>query len=135
MSLVLAKVFYVFCAIGLLDTLYLSYHSINKSDVACWFFPKEWCRKVQYSKYSKLMFGIPNAYLGLAMYLAIILLTFYTLGGAAAPWLVKAVVVFGFAFSMFFTYIQAFVLRAFCTWCVISALNFTVMFLCLFLVK
>jgi uncharacterized membrane protein len=30
---------------------------------------------------------------------------------------------------MYFTWVQAFVLRAFCTWCVVSAINFTVMFL------
>ena len=40
---------------------------------------------------------------------------------------------FGFIFSLYFTYVQAFVLRAFCTWCVISALNFTLMMLAVYL--
>lgn len=121
----------VFAGIGVLDTLYLSYHAITKREVACWWFPKEWCRRVQYSPYSKTL-GIPNPFLGLGMYVAVlILLAKFSVGGAPF-WLLQAVVAFGFAFSLYFTYIQAFVLRAFCTWCVISAVNFTVMFLVLF---
>ena len=42
-------------------------------------------------------------------------------------WPLQAIIAGGFLFSMYFTYVQAFVLRAFCTWCVVSALNFTVM--------
>ncbi len=126
-----SNLLYVISIIGLLDTLYLSYHAITKTDVACWFFPIEWCKKVQYSKYSRT-FGIPNPYLGLLMYIAIILLTYFTGAGQVASWVVPAIVAFGFAFSMYFTFIQAFVLRAFCTWCVVSAINFTIMFISLF---
>ena len=132
MSQSLAAVFYLFSFIGLIDTIYLSYHAITKTDVACWFFSKEWCKKVQYSKFSRT-FGIPNAYLGFLMYVAILILTYLAVGGLVAPWLVKAVVVFGFAFSMYFLFIQAFVLRAFCTWCVVSAMNFTAMFIAVLL--
>ena len=114
----------IFSAIGLIDTIYLSYHAFFKTDVACWFFPVEWCRRVQYSKYSKT-FGIPNPYLGLLMYASILSLLYIF---PSPAWLVKVIVVFGFAFSMYFTFIQAFVLRAFCTWCVVSAINFSVMF-------
>ena len=134
MNTTLASVFYAFSIVGLVDTLYLSYHALAHTDVSCWWFPKEWCRKVQYSKYSKT-FGIPNPFLGLVMYIAIIFLTYYTVAGAAAPWILKAVVAFGFAFSLYFTLIQAFVLRAFCTWCVVSAANFTLMFFALALLR
>jgi uncharacterized membrane protein len=34
---------------------------------------------------------------------------------------------------MYFTFVQAFILRAFCTWCVVSAVNFTVMALAAFI--
>ncbi len=122
---------YAVAGVGLIDTLYLSYHAITKTDVACWFFPKEWCKKVQYSKYSRT-FGIPNPYLGLLMYVAIFGFTYLTSLGQMASWVVPAIVIFGFAFSMYFTFIQTFVLRAFCTWCVVSAINFTIMFFSLF---
>lgn len=123
----ITTILYFFGVIGALDTLYLLYHKIMGTDVACPFFPKEWCYKVQHSPQSKT-FGIPNSLAGLVMYLAILGLTWqYASGGSF--WSIQAVVTFGFLFSMYFTYVQAFVLKAFCTWCVISAINFTVMFL------
>jgi len=33
----------IFSFFGILDTVYLSYHTITKTPVACLFFPKEWC--------------------------------------------------------------------------------------------
>ena len=122
----------VFSFFGILDTLYLSYHSVKKTDVACWFFPKEWCLKVQYSKQSK-MFGIPNSFLGLGMYLAIFGLTLLFIQGLVPFWWIQAVIGFGFLFSMYFTFVQAFILRAYCTWCVVSAINFIVMAIAAFL--
>ncbi|MEK7564836.1 MAG: vitamin K epoxide reductase family protein [Patescibacteria group bacterium] len=121
------NILYVFAGIGVLDTLYLIWHKINKTDVACPFFPKEWCRKVQYAKQSKTL-GIPNSILGFLMYVAILVLTWLYVSASIAFWPIKAVVLIGFLFSMYFTYVQAFVLKAFCTWCVISTINFTVMF-------
>lgn len=73
------------------------------------------------------MFGIPNSVLGFCMYVVILVLA-YLFSAALIPfWPILAVVTFGFLFSLYFTYIQAFVLKAFCTWCVVSALNFMVM--------
>lgn len=111
----------------MLDTLYLMYHKFRGTEVACPFFPKEWCRKVQHAKQSKT-FGIPNSVAGFGMYVLILYFT-YQFSSAGGPWWpTQALVAFGFAFSLYFTYVQAFVLRAFCTWCVISFINFAVMF-------
>ena len=122
------NILYVCGVIGIIDTVYLIYHKIKGTDVHCPFFPKEWCRTVQYSSYSTTM-GIPNSVAGFGMYLVILCLTYLYVGGSIAFWPIQAIITFGFLFSMYFTYIQAFVLKAFCTWCVVSALNFTVMFL------
>jgi uncharacterized membrane protein len=122
------SILYIFGTIGILDTLYLIYHKINGTDVACPFFPKEWCQKVQYSPQSKT-FGIPNSYAGFGMYAAILILAWLYAGGTIAFWPIQAIVTFGFLFSLYFMYVQAFVLRAFCTWCTVSAINFTVLFL------
>ena len=119
----------ILASIGILDTLYLSYHTVKKTLVKCLFFPEEWCRKVQKSKYSKMM-GIPNSFLGLGMYLLMLVLALlfhYGLIAIFAPVLV--LIGFGFLFSMYFLYVQAFILRAFCTWCVVSAVNFTLLVL------
>ena len=120
-------VLYVFGFIGVFDTLYLIYHKLRGTDVACVFFPKEWCQKVQYSPYSKT-FGIPYSVAGFFMYVVILVLTWLYAGGSVALWPIQAIVTFGFLFSLYFMYVQAFVLRAFCTWCVVSFINFTVMF-------
>ena len=121
-------IIYVFCVIGILDTGYLIYHKFKHTDVACLFFPKKWCRKVQYSKQSTT-FGIPNSFAGFAMYSTILVLTYLVSQGSVDFDWVKGVITAGFLFSMYFTFVQAFVLRAFCTWCVVSAINFTIMFL------
>ncbi len=116
--------------IGILDTLYLIWHKVRGTEVACIGFPKAWCRKVWYAKQSKT-FGVSNSILGLLMYAGIG--TFVLFQPGVLWWPVQFFVAFGFLFSLYFTYVQAFVLRAFCTWCVISALNFFVMFWAVFL--
>lgn len=125
----------VFSSLGLLDTLYLAYHSVKRTPVACWWFPLEWCLKVQQSPQSRLVFGIPNAFLGLGMYVFLLIYLILSQGSLTVLplWPFQAVITLGFAFSLYFTYIQAFVLRAFCTWCVISAFNFLAMFLAVWL--
>lgn len=113
---------------GIINTLYLSYHTIKGTAVACWWFPDEWCEKVQNSPYSKT-FGIPNPFLGLGMLLAILLLTFLALNNTVPFWIVGAIISFGFAFSIYFLYIQAKVLKAYCTWCVVSFFVFLALFI------
>jgi uncharacterized membrane protein len=114
--------------LGIINTLYLSYHAIRGTLVACIGFPDEWCEKVQKSKYSKT-FGIPNPYLGLGMLIVILILIFLTLNGTVPFWMAGAVISFGFAFSVYFLYIQAAIIKAFCTWCVVSFIVFLLLFI------
>jgi len=124
-------IIYTFAGLGILDTLYLSYHVFTKKPVACWFFPDAWCKKVQYSHFSKT-FGIPNPFLGFLMYAAIIVLAYLSAAGTVPFLWVQIVIAIGLLFSIYFTFIQAFVLKAFCTWCVVSAINFVVLALAAF---
>jgi len=125
---------FIFSGIGILDTLYLSYHAIKKTSVACWFFPKEWCFKVQFSPQSKT-FGIPNAFLGLAMYVSIFVFATLFTRERVSCFPISVFVTIGFLFSMYFTYVQARVLRAFCTWYVLSAINFIVLFVAVYFLR
>lgn len=129
-----AQVLALFAGIGLLDTLYLIWHKIRGTEVACIGFPKAWCSKVQHAPQSK-MFGIPNSVLGFLMYAAIFLLVMLNpaLPVLSAGAVVTLLVFVGFLFSLYFMYVQAFVLRAFCTWCVVSFINFSVMAWALFI--
>ena len=125
---------FVVAGIGLIDTIYLSYHAFTKTPVKCLFFPAEWCAKVQQSPQSRL-FGFPNAYAGLAMYALIIVSLFLFIQGTIPFWPTTVVVLLGSVFSLYFTYVQAFVLRAFCTWCVLSAINFLLLLIAIFVLR
>jgi uncharacterized membrane protein len=114
--------------IGLINTIYLSYNAIAGKDVACIFFPPEWCKKVQYSSYSKT-FGVKNPYLGLFMLLVILVLTILHINGSVPFWIIFSVITFGLLFSAYFSFIQRYVLKAYCTWCVLSALVFLALFI------
>lgn len=118
------KLLIVIISIGILNTIYLAYHTITHKLVACIFFPKEWCEKVQKSKYSKT-FGIPNSYLGFLMLTLILLFTLMYSNGIISFVPSFIIIAAGFLFSTYFLYIQAFVLKAFCTWCVLSFIVFT----------
>lgn len=87
------------------------------------------CATVQNSQYGKL-FGVPVSVPGLALYVF--------LAAAAAAWLAgwpvtRAWIVLlgfagalgGFAFSMYLTAIEAFVLEAWCIYCIVSAVLMT----------
>ncbi len=122
----------VLTGIGIINTLYLSYHSLTKTPVRCLFFPPEWCEKVQYSKYSRTL-GVPNSMAGLTIYSAIFILTLLYSAGMVSFTPIAVLVIIGLIFSMYFTFIQAFVLKAFCTWCVVSAIDFILLFVILLL--
>jgi uncharacterized membrane protein len=122
------KLLIIIISIGILNTIYLAYHTFTHKLVACIFFPKEWCEKVQKSNYSKT-FGIPNSYLGLLMLTLILLFTLLYSNGTLSFVPAFIVIAAGFLFSTYFLYIQAFVLKAFCTWCVLSFLVFTALFI------
>lgn len=113
----------ILAGLGILNTIYLSYHSLTQKPVRCFFFPDEWCRRVQFSRFSKTL-GVPNSFLGFFLYTVILILSILYADNAIGFWPTKILITFGFLFSLYFTLIQAFVLRAFCTWCVLSAVFF-----------
>lgn len=117
----------VLSVIGIINTSYLSYHTIKKTLVKCIFFPPEWCERVQHSEYSRTL-GFPNSFAGFGMYSALLILSLlYSAGTLQVFWPIQAIVWIGFVFSMYFLFIQAFVIRAFCTWCVLSAIEFALL--------
>lgn len=119
----------ILAGLGIVNTTYLSYHAINKTLVKCFFFPPEWCEKVQKSKQSKFLGLIPNAYLGLGMYIALFATTYLAHIDIISELATIIIIAIGFLFSTYFLYVQAFVLKAFCTYCVISAIDFSLLVL------
>lgn len=90
------------------------------------------CATVQNSPYGRIA-GIPVSALGLAGYLAVLVLALLGLrpGLAAARWvplLLFGGALAGVLFSAYLTFLEAFVIRAWCQWCVISAVLITLIF-------
>ena len=77
------------------------------------------CEAVQASRYSELA-GVPVALLGLVAYAAMLLAAM--LGGERAALFGLFVALVGVLFSAYLTYLELFVIRAICQWCVASAL-------------
>lgn len=119
----------ILAVIGIINTSYLSYHTIKKTPVKCIFFPPEQCLKVQQSKFSRTL-GFPNSFAGFGMYVGLLVLSIlFAAGTLHVFWPIAAIIWIGFIFSLYFLFIQAFVLRAFCTWCVLSFIEFTLLFI------
>lgn len=87
------------------------------------------CELVNSSEYAKLA-GVPVAIMGLGAYVALFALVAATWRRRDATLLMLAwgVALAGFAFSMYLTYIELYVLDAICIWCVASASVMTALF-------
>jgi len=86
------------------------------------------CDVVQASPYAQFA-GIPIAYLGVAAYAGVLALVLYrrrTTGGAALRALLTqlGIVLAATLYSAWLTYLELYVIRAVCPWCVASALIF-----------
>ena len=90
------------------------------------------CEQVQSSPYSRIG-AIPVAAFGVAGYLILMVLSFLGLNpgpgrSRTVPLLLFAGGVVGLVFSAYLTYLEAFVIRAWCQWCVASALIMVLVF-------
>jgi uncharacterized membrane protein len=109
---------------------YLSYVELTGSDTVC---PIGRCEVVQHSPYSSIM-GVPVAALGFLAYLAIIALWAWGRHGRdrlanAAPLLIFTIAFVGTAFSAYLTFLEPFVIKAVCIWCLASAVIITLIML------
>lgn len=124
---------FILALIGLADALYLLVKKVRKEKLVC--FLGEDCDKVVKSKYG-FFFGIPNEAFGVGFYLLVLgsfalsLLGVDALGGFALLLLVLAAAIAASLASLYLMAIQAFVLKEWCEWCLLSALvNFLILLL------
>jgi uncharacterized membrane protein len=126
----LNKIFYilpVIALLGFIDAVYLTtkYYSgnINCSIISG-------CQEVLSSQYSAIV-GIPLALLG-ALYYLFVLIAAIVYIDSRNKWALKIISIFptiGFLFSIWLTYLQAYVIKAFCQYCILSALTSTILFI------
>ncbi len=98
--------------IGLFDSIYLAIVKVTDSGFMCGITS---CETVNNSSFSYLL-GVPVSIWGVAFYLVVlglIILKKYRL--------FFIVSLFGLIFAAYLTYIEGFVLHAWCQWCILSA--------------
>lgn len=108
-----------FCLLGLADATYLTVIALTGETAACG--GQAGCSEVLGSAYSKIG-GIPVAMFGIAGYFtAFSCATFAAFNYARARKFFTLVVAMLFAGTLWFLYLQMFVLHAFCRFCLFSA--------------
>ncbi len=117
----------VFAFLGAMDALYLTVNHYSGAYLNCAIL--DGCNEVAQSKYS-IMFGIPLALLGLIYYAVVLLssLLYFDTKKAIFVRPIPTLVLAGFLFSIYLTFLQIFVIKALCIYCVASAINSVVLF-------
>jgi len=114
--------------LGFLDAVYLTVSRYTGSTLNC--YVVSGCDLVTTSAYS-IFLGIPVALFGAAYYFSILVLSlaFLDFKKNYLLWAVIVLSPLGFSFSLVFTFIQAFVIKSYCFYCLLSALDSTLIFL------
>jgi uncharacterized membrane protein len=118
----------LFSLLGALVALYLWSFHLGLSELVC---PVKGCEVVQASAYSSFL-GIPVATIGFFAFLALFLVSVSSvlIEGFEAERLVFATTSLGLLAYLYFTYLELFVIRAICFWCVVSSLLMLGAWLC-----
>ena len=105
--------------LGLADAIYLTVEHITGQSVRCTIVAG--CSEVLSSSYSTIA-GVPLAAVGAAAYFCVFsLATLAAFGYRAAGQLLMVLVGVMFVFALWLIYLQAFVIRAYCQYCLFSA--------------
>lgn len=105
--------------LGLVDSIYLTVHHYTAEPVPCSIITG--CEQVLTSSYA-VIGGIPLAIFGAAAYLAAIILAVSSVYGNRLTWLLFGLQVILMAvFTGWLLYVQAYIIEAFCQFCLISA--------------
>jgi uncharacterized membrane protein len=128
----LDALFVLLALVGVGVALYLAYVETQAVSAVCG--PVGDCTAVQSSPYARLFGVLPIGVLGLIGYLALLAVWFYPRLrvdrlARLAPLIVFVMAVFGVIFSVYLTYLEPFVIRAVCIWCLTSAIIMTLLLL------
>ena len=105
--------------IGLADAIYLTVEHVTGQSVRCTIVAG--CSEVLSSQYAVVK-GVPLAAIGAAAYFTVFsLATLAAFGYRFAGTLLTVLVLLMFLFSLWLFYLQAFVIHAFCQFCLLSA--------------
>lgn len=128
---ILSDIIIIFTAFaGFMLAFYIRHKKASQEVLVCPLDGK--CEEVVHSEYSKF-FGIPLEVIGMIYYalvgisyaIFVVSPIFYS---SLAIFLIFGATITAFLFSLYLTFIQAFVLKKWCTWCLVSAGFCTVIF-------
>jgi uncharacterized membrane protein len=123
--------FPILSIIGFGVALYLAY--VETQEVAAICGPVGDCNAVQQSPYARLFGVLPVGVLGAVGYIAILVCWFW--GHLRKDWLAQkaplavfVMTLFGLIFSIYLTYLEPFVIKAVCAWCLTSAVIISLLY-------
>ena len=113
--------------VGLGIMLYLS--SIPETTIC---YPSGACQVIQQSEYGEIL-NVPVGIWGALGYFAILVTWSASLIGSSrllqiVPWALLVLTLLGVLFSLYFTFLEPFVIGATCPWCLTSAILMTILF-------
>lgn len=113
---------------GLFDAILLTVEHYTNYNLPCTI--SHGCQTVLSSKYA-MVGPVPTAMLGVAFYALILFAVVYALSNRTRlePHLLLAWTALGFISSLGLTYIQAFIIHAWCQYCLLSGLSSTLLFI------
>lgn len=120
MSININRLIFILSLIGLAVTVFLAYEYSQSGSIACPI-TGSGCDTVRKSEFSKLL-GVDLPYLGIAFYLTTAFLTVWlTQSFNKIISLFRLLASFSAViFGVYLTFLEAFVIKAYCIWCIIS---------------
>lgn len=117
--------------LGVLVSIYMTIYKLTSNNAMC--LGSGDCSTVNASKYS-MVYGIPVAFVGVLGYAAI--LGLLVLEKRAGEFFAKnstlaifGLAVTGFAFTLYLVYLEIFVIKALCPFCITSQITMTILFI------
>ena len=109
-----------FC--GLADSVYLAQHEVNNTPLICTVANLSDCNIVAASQYSRI-FGIPLAEFGIVFFSIVFILAALeiVLFNRLLRRILQVVSLVGVGASLYFTFVEIFVIHALCIYCLVSA--------------
>ena len=115
-------------AVGFADATYLTVKHFLGTPIPCAIL--QGCEQVTNSRYAAI-FGVPVALLGAFYYLTILVLAVIYLDSRkpSVLKLLACITPFGFLASLWFVFLQIFIIKAICLYCMVSAATSTLLFI------
>lgn len=117
----------VIALLGIVNAGYLAYIALEGVAPTCTLI--KGCELVAASPYARV-FGIPLALFGVLFYTLVLAFALWGIRAAQArvARFILPLTALGFLLSLYFLYLQAFVIHAFCQYCLFSLLDSTILF-------